>query len=159
MGVRASGFDIHSTTDSRDGCWVAFHLCTHDRAPPCTQPHSIPVMTFQENWGQLQGFFFLLLLLMLQHRLQRTRQQYHNLLSIHVVSSPFSGSFLLWLHPEHVLTVGAAGVLPGLVPSCTLLLADLKTGNRLGCADQDQGNRFAVAPCPLPVFSLRSGAG
>lgn len=78
MGVRASGFDIHSTTDSRDGCWVAFHLCTHDRASPCTQAHSIPYMTFQENWGQL----FVLLLLPLQ-------QQYHNSLLIHVVGFSF----------------------------------------------------------------------
>lgn len=112
VGVRAFGFDIHSTTDSRDGCWVAFHLCTHDRAPPCTQPHSIPDMTFQENWGQLQGFFSVVAALT-----PKARQQYHNSLLIHVVSSPFSGSFLLWLHPGRILRVGAAGVLSGLVPS------------------------------------------
>lgn len=80
-------------------------------------------MTFQENWGQLQAFFF---------------------------------SVLPWLHPGHALRVGAASRLFGLVPSCTLLLGGLKTGNRLGIADQDQVNHLTTAPYPFPVFSLWS---
>lgn len=44
MDVSASRFDIHSTTDSRDGCWVAFHPCTHDRAPP------LHIAAFNPTW-------------------------------------------------------------------------------------------------------------
>lgn len=96
MGVRASGFDIYSTTDTRGGCWVAFHPCRHDTHEPLpTQRihNSIPDMTFPQNWGGIQCCF----LNVAAPQTLKAIQQYCNLL-IGVFSSPFSGSFILWLH-------------------------------------------------------------
>lgn len=173
MGVSASRFDIHSTTDSRDVCWVAHHLCTHDRAPPLTEPHSIPhglsrklgsksrfvlcvqyvaaAVPIKARQHFLSCFLFKMLYkyILLLQLIGLSCSQY----CFQVVSSPLSPPW------THLQSRAAAGGLPGLVPSHKLLLADLKLGNRLCCADQDQGNHLAVSACPFLIFILWSVVG
>ena len=43
-------------------------------------------------------------------------------------------------------------MMSGLEPLCTQILADLKTGSRLGCMDQDEGTLLALAPCQFLAF-------
>lgn len=145
MDVSASRFDIHSTTDSRDGCWVAFHPCTHDRASP------LHIGTFNPTWPfKKTGVKFRVFISVAAALTPKARQHYHSSLVFHVVGSPFRGSFLLCLHPGHRLeTIAAAGGLSGLVPSRTLLPTNLKTDNRLGLLIRIK----VIALLCLPIIS------
>lgn len=139
MGVRASGFDIHSTTDSRDGCWVAFRLCTHEPLPPQRRIQS-HIWPFQKSGVNIifcfvcLFFLFFLCCCSAESKGKTAIPQYRHLLT-HVDGAFFFpvDVFSLWLHLGHLSRAGAADVLSGLVPNCTPLLADLKTGNQLKC--------------------------
>lgn len=101
MDVSASRFDIHSTTDSRDGCLVTFHLCMHDRAPPLHIATFNPTRPFKKTGVNFRVFISVGAALT-----PKVRQHYHNSLVFHVVGSPFKRSlllWLLWLHPGYDL--------------------------------------------------------